>query len=91
VTVADTGWPEASVAIFGTLLLASVLIAVIWQAFATWRARMAVAREESYRRLAEEATAAQRATGEELERIRTELAQLREQTTAVERVLSQVD
>jgi hypothetical protein len=47
-------WPEAAVAIAGVALVASVAVVVVWQALATWRARIAVTREEAYRRLAEQ-------------------------------------
>jgi hypothetical protein len=53
-TAASTSWPEAAIAISGVLLTGSVAVVVIWQALATWRARIAVTREESYRALAEQ-------------------------------------
>jgi cytochrome c-type biogenesis protein CcmH/NrfG len=51
---AQESWPEAAVAIAGIALVGSVIVVVVWQALATWRTRIAVAREEAYRRLAEE-------------------------------------
>lgn len=54
VTLAATSWPDAAVAIAGITLVGSVAVAVIWQALATWRTRIAVAREEAYHRLAEQ-------------------------------------
>jgi hypothetical protein len=48
-----TSWPEAAIAIAGIALVASVAVVVVWQVLATWRARIAVTREEAYRRLAE--------------------------------------
>jgi uncharacterized membrane protein len=53
-TAADTSWPDAAVAIAGVALVASVLVVVIWQALATWRTRIEVAREHHYRDLAEQ-------------------------------------
>jgi hypothetical protein len=47
-------WPEAAVAISGVALVASVAVVVIWQALATWRTRIEVAREGQYRELAEQ-------------------------------------
>jgi hypothetical protein len=47
-------WPEAAVAISGVALVASVAVVVIWQALATWRTRIEVARERQYRELAEQ-------------------------------------
>ena len=49
----STTWPEAAIAIAGVALVASVAVVVVWQALATWRARIAVTREEAYRKLAE--------------------------------------
>ena len=49
-----TDWPEAAVAIAGIALIASVSVVVVWQALATWRARIAVTREQAYRKLAEQ-------------------------------------
>jgi hypothetical protein len=46
------------------MFITTVLVAGAWQAFATWRTRMVVAREEAYRKLAEEATSAQRQTAD---------------------------
>jgi hypothetical protein len=53
-TAAATSWPDAAVAIAGIALVASVTVVVIWQALATWRTRIAVAREQHYRALAEQ-------------------------------------
>jgi hypothetical protein len=52
-TAASTSWPDAAVAIAGIALVAGVVIVAIWQALTTWRTRIAVAREERYRELAE--------------------------------------
>ena len=51
---ATTSWPEAAIAIAGIALVASVTVVVVWQALATWRARIAMTREERYRALAEQ-------------------------------------
>jgi cytochrome c-type biogenesis protein CcmH/NrfG len=51
---AQESWPEAVVAIAGITLVGSVIVVVVWQALATWRTRIAIAREEAYRRLAEQ-------------------------------------
>ena len=54
IAATTTSWPEAAIAIAGIALVASVAVVVVWQALATWRTRMAVTREEAYRKLAEE-------------------------------------
>ena len=51
---AETSWPQAAVAIAGVALVGAVSVVVIWQALATWRARIAVTREQAYRELAEQ-------------------------------------
>ncbi|MGH3006354.1 MAG: hypothetical protein ACRDOS_10765 [Gaiellaceae bacterium] len=86
-----TSWADASIAIVGILFVTTVIVAVVWQVFATWRARMSVAREEAYRKLAEDSTEAQRKTAAELEKAVTELAHLRSQTNELERVLKAVE
>jgi hypothetical protein len=53
-TAAETSWPDAAVAIAGVALVASVAVVIIWQALATWRTRIEVAREQQYRELAEQ-------------------------------------
>jgi hypothetical protein len=72
-----------------TVLVTGVAI-VVWQIFATWRARMSVAREEAYRKLAEDATEAQRRTSDWIEKATVELAELRQRTAELERILKEV-
>jgi hypothetical protein len=83
-------WQEALMGAMAMLLFGTILVVVIVQAAATWRARMSVAREQAYRRLAEEATAAQQETARQLATATAELATIRERTTALERVLKEV-
>lgn len=52
--MANTSWPDAAIAISGVVLVGAVVVVVVWQALATWRARIAVSREAAYRKLAEE-------------------------------------
>jgi hypothetical protein len=49
-----TSWPDAAVAIAGIALVGTIAVVVIWQALSTWRTRMVVAREQAYRKLAEQ-------------------------------------
>jgi hypothetical protein len=65
-TAASTSWPDAAVAIAGVALVASVAVVVVWQALATWRTRIEVAREQQYRTLAEQ-------TARDLDEIRQRL------------------
>jgi type VI protein secretion system component VasK len=80
---AETSWSEAAIAIAGIALVGSVIVIAVWQLLATWRARMAGSRESAYRKLAEEATEAQR-------RIADELSELRARTQELERMLKEV-
>jgi hypothetical protein len=50
---AGTSWPDAAIAISGVALVGTIAVVVVWQALATWRARIAVTREEAYKKLAE--------------------------------------
>jgi hypothetical protein len=51
---ADTSWPDAAIAIAGVALVGSIVVIVVWQALATWRTRIAVSRDDAYRKLAEQ-------------------------------------
>jgi hypothetical protein len=63
---AATSWPDAAVAIAGVALVGTVIVTVVWQTLSTWRARITVAREQAYRRLAED-------TGRRLDEIEARL------------------
>jgi hypothetical protein len=52
--MAATSWPDAAIAISGVALVGTIAVVVIWQALATWRTRIAVSREQAYRKLAEQ-------------------------------------
>jgi hypothetical protein len=86
-----TSWSEAAIAIAGILFVTTVATVVVWQIFGTWRARMSVAREEAYRRLAEEATAAQQRIAGEQRKVAEELAELRGRVGAIEKLLREVE
>ena len=89
-TGSSTDWSEA---ILGAVAIASFFAAVMvvaWQVAASWRARVSAAREEAYRKLAEDAVAWQRQATVALERMAAELAELRTRTAEVERMLKEV-
>jgi hypothetical protein len=54
IAATTTSWPDAAIAIAGVALVGSVAVVVVWQALSTWRTRIAVGREEAYRKLAEQ-------------------------------------
>jgi hypothetical protein len=84
------GWPLAMFLIAMFICIAAVLSIVAWQIFATWRARMSVAREEAYRALAEESTRSQQRTADRLESVVSELTDIRQRTAELERLLKEV-
>jgi transposase len=86
-----TAWSDAIVAVAGIGLVTVIAVVVIWQIFGTWRARMAVAREAEYRKLAEDATQAHRDTAATLAEVSSQLGRLTAQTAELERLLKQVE
>ena len=83
-------WPEAMIAVGGIAMVTIIAAIAIWQVLASWRARMSVAREDAYRKLAEEAVVAQRQASAGLERATSELTELRKHTAEMERLLKEV-
>jgi hypothetical protein len=72
------------------LSIGAVVGLIVWQLFATWRARMSVAREDAYRSLAEESTRSQQRVADRLESVATELSDIRQRTAELERLLKEV-
>jgi hypothetical protein len=89
--IAETSWPDAAVAMTGVLLVLSVVVTLIVAVAATLRARMSVHREAAYRKLAEDSTAAQHRTADQLERAIAELGDLRSRTGEIERLIKAVE
>ena len=52
--VAATSWPDAAIAIAGVALVGAVLVVILWQGLAIWRARILASHEDAYRTLAEQ-------------------------------------
>lgn len=84
------GWPLAAFLIAMFLTIGAVIGVIVWQLFATWRAKMSVAREEAYRSLAEETTRSQQRTADRLESVVAELTDIRQRTAELERLLKEV-
>jgi hypothetical protein len=89
--IAETSWPDAAVAMAGVLLVLAVTVALIVSVAATIRSRMSVQREVAYRKLAEDSTAAQHRTADQLERAIAELGEIRTRTGELERLIKTVD
>jgi uncharacterized membrane protein len=84
-------WQEATTGTAAMLVFTAIVIVVIAQVAATWRARMAVTKEDAYRLLAEQATQAQEQTARRLDDLTAELSDLRQRTTRMEGLLKEVD
>lgn len=74
---------------------AAVLAVLVSQAFKTWQARItsqdAVAQEQAYRQVAEEAAAAQQRLAAAQEQVVAQLTELNSRLTAVEKLLREVE
>lgn len=68
-----------------------LMIVVVWQIAATWRARMLAGREEEYRRLAAKYAELLEDNTEILRRYTDELAETRRSIGSVERMMREVE
>lgn len=73
------------------IVIGAVAIVLIWQVFATWRAKVQLAREDAYRKLAERSITSEMETREDLLRISESLADLQKRMTSIERVMREID
>ena len=87
---AGTDWPEALIAIGGITMITVIVGVAIWQVLASWRARMSVAREEAYRKLADESVALHRQLVDQQSSIARDLAGLSDRVGGIERLLKEV-
>jgi len=83
-------WPEATVAVGGIALVTAIVVVAIWQVFASWRARMSVAREDAYRKLAEDSAGSQHRMVEQQEAMATDIASLKSKVDGIEKLLREV-
>jgi len=89
-TSEDISWPEAIIAVAGVAMITVIVTIAIQQVLASWRARMSIAREEAYRKLAEESTAAAARLAAEQGRISESLKTITERLSGIEKVLREV-
>ncbi|UJW31899.1 hypothetical protein L3Q67_43235 [Saccharothrix sp. AJ9571] len=82
--MSDNDWQELAGVIGIFVLITTVLTVAIWQLAVTWRAKAALAREDTYRRLAERAVTSQEDT-------QRQLAELRSRMDGMERILKEVE
>jgi Na+-transporting methylmalonyl-CoA/oxaloacetate decarboxylase gamma subunit len=88
--LASSDWAQASIAIAGITFITIVVSVLIWQIFATGRTGLSAKRENAYKKLAEESAEAQNRTAAGLEKTAAELADLRQRTAELERLLKDV-
>jgi hypothetical protein len=89
----EQGWDV--VFVLGIVLaVAAIIIVATWQIFAVGRTSVSagaeMARDDEYRTLARDATAAQQAIAEEQRKIARDLADLRERMESVEKMMREV-
>ena len=86
-------WPIAVLelgTVVAVIVASAYLLAVLaGQLGATWRARMSVAREEAYRKLADEMGLAQVKIGEALTKAGADLSDMSKRVAALERMLKE--
>lgn len=89
-----TTWPDAVMLSVTSTAGIALVAAAIWQAFKTWQtwytARATLTRNQEFRRLAEEVTAAQDKTMQQLAPVVTELSEIRGRVAEMERMLKEV-
>jgi hypothetical protein len=73
------------------LVIGAIAVVLIWQIFATWRAKVLLAREDAYRRLAERSITAEMETREDLLKMSENLADLQKRMISIERVMREID
>ena len=90
-----SGWGSVIFVMGMTAILAIVAYLVIWQIFKTRQNRYstdaALARDQAYRKLAEEIAAAQEQTAEDLATLRRDMADVRQRVASMERLLREVE
>lgn len=86
----EFNWPLAIFTLGSTVAVFATASIVVWQLFATWRAKMSVAREQAYQDLATEAKRSIERTAQQLERATTELTEIRQRVAEIERLMREV-
>ncbi len=74
-----------------TIFVAVIIIVVIIQISTTARARMSVAREDAFHKLAEQSVASDQKITEELQKTSAELAEIRNRLAGIEKILREVE
>jgi hypothetical protein len=91
--VSDSGWGIVFILGLAAVIMV-VAVVVIWQVFKTAQTKVEadviVARDDAYRQLAAQSTAAQQKIAEEQQRIAAALSDLQLRVTAIEKLLREV-
>lgn len=89
----DTGtdWPEAMIATAGVLMVTAIIVIVVWQIAASWRARVSVERETAYRELAGKSATLQEQLLAEQQQVASDLSEVRARVENIERILREVE
>ena len=83
-------WPTAIIAV-GSIAMITIIVSVaIWQVLASWRARMSIAREDAYRKLADQSVAAQERLADQQSRMADDLASVNDRVARIEKLLKDV-
>lgn len=86
----EFSWPLALFLVGFFAAIAGTVSLIIWQVFATSRARMSIAREEAFRNLTNDLATYQSRLADTLERSASELSEIRQRIGEVERLLREV-
>lgn len=86
--VEDSGvWMGAVVLTLGTVIIVTLIV----QLTAAWKARTSLAREDGYRELAEKATSAVAENAQSNKRVENDLIDIKSRLSAIETLLRQVE
>jgi len=78
------------IAVGGIAMITVITAVAIWQVLASWRARMSIAREDAYRKLAEENLSAQTRLVVQQQRIADDVTSINERVAGIEKLLKDV-
>lgn len=90
-----SGWGSVIFVISIVAIVAAVALVLIWQIFKTSQARTAAAvtaaRDEAYRKLAEQSALAQETMAADFATLNTSIADLRERVASIEKMMREVE
>jgi hypothetical protein len=90
-TDSGTDWPDAMIATAGVVMVTAIVVIVIWQIAASWRARVSVERETAYRELVSQSAVLEEQLLAEQRRVASDLSAVRQRVENIERILREVE